>query len=110
MSAERIVEVCATLRKIVVSHARSFGFVPKSNSAPERNELFDGSPLKHANIEHLLYRLDEIPKFVAEDRREKAMRWLGFVQGVVCVWYGVPVEELKQLNAIGTILQEEPLG
>lgn len=47
---------------------------------------------------HLLYMLDEIPAFMAAGRREKAMRWLGFVQGAL--WYGryTTIEHIKIVN------------
>jgi hypothetical protein len=35
--------------------------------------------------------------FVVEGRREKAMRWLGFIQGVLWM-LGVPLEDLKNMN------------
>lgn len=91
MPAERIDAVCATLRKII----NPAGIHELARDERFRGDL-DGAEAE--SISHLLYMLDEIPKFVAEDRREKAMRWIGFVQGVVCVWYGVPVEELKEMN------------
>jgi hypothetical protein len=35
-------------------------------------------------IAHLLFCLEKIRDFIAEERLEKAMRWLSFVQG--CAW------------------------
>lgn len=47
---------------------------------------------------HVAYMLEEIPKFMAAGRVEKAMRWLGFCQGyMVCI--GVfSIDDMKQLN------------
>jgi len=38
---------------------------------------------------------EQIPAFLAEGRREKVMRWLGFVQGVLFATRVFSVEELK---------------
>ena len=76
---------------------------------------------------HLLFMCDEIERFVNEavphgyaaaaeslkiesrtlirewiayaNKREKAMRWLGFVQGTLWGWGLATIEELKQMNA-----------
>lgn len=49
-------------------------------------------------IAHLRWMLLSILAFVAEDRLDKANRWLGFVQGAL--WYlGISsIEESKQIN------------
>lgn len=44
---------------------------------------------------HCYWMLDEIEKFLQEDRIEKAMRWLGFIQGV---FWSKHVFTIKQLT------------
>jgi len=46
-------------------------------------------------LEHLLWMCQTIRVFVAEGRREKAMRWLGFVQGALWAKALVSIDHLK---------------
>lgn len=64
--------------------------------APVRN--IDSIPGMPASYSHLLWLALEGPKLIDEGRREKAMRWLGFIQG--CIWWGrlSSIEELKNMN------------
>ena len=48
---------------------------------------------------HLVFMLETIPAFLRDGRREKAMRWLGFVQGAIWVRGYVSIEDLKRANA-----------
>lgn len=59
-------------------------------------------------IAHVLFCLGEIKKFVAEDRREKAMRWLGFVQGYLWVCGVCTIDELGRMNTVAPT--PEPAG
>lgn len=49
-------------------------------------------------LAHLHWMLDEIESFLAVGSREKAMRWLGFIQG--CLWADglYTVAEMKDQN------------
>lgn len=47
---------------------------------------------------HLLYMLWKIPHFIEEGRKEKANRWLGFVQGVLWAKDIYTIEEMKEHN------------
>lgn len=48
--------------------------------------------------EHLRTMVPKMREFLAEDRREKLMRWIGFMQGALwsLEWYSL--EELKDHN------------
>ena len=63
-------------------------------------ELVDKSELpdKHDEYgkDHLKYMLNRIMIGVVED--EKAHRWLGWVQGCICVGGGATLEEMKKIN------------
>lgn len=48
---------------------------------------------------HVRWMLDEIDAFVDEGRREKAFRWLGFVQGALWCLDEYTIDELKLHNA-----------
>lgn len=57
---------------------------------------------------HLLWMCDQIPAFLQEGRREKAMRWLGFLQGALWVLRWRTVEAMKTDNAPeGTTIDKE---
>ena len=68
---------------------------PDAKSGPER-------------LNHVRWMCDEIPNFLKTDqpfetetsisKREKAMRWLGFVQGVISAYDVLTVEEMKEDN------------
>ncbi len=47
---------------------------------------------------HALWMIGETKKLLAEGRREKAMRWLGFIQGVLWSSGLISLKELKELN------------
>lgn len=47
---------------------------------------------------HLLTMIPEMRLMIAEGRREKAMRWLGFMQGVLWVSGEYTLDELKDHN------------
>ncbi len=57
----------------------------------------DGFPPTIAT-EHLLFMCDEIKQLVLSNRREKAFRWLGFLQGAVWAFGLTNLEELKKMN------------
>lgn len=46
---------------------------------------------------HLLWMCEEGPTYAA-NRREKAMRWLGFVQGAMWILDLATIEQLKAMN------------
>jgi len=47
---------------------------------------------------HMLWMCKTIPVFLQEGRWEKAMRWLGFLQGAAWAMHVRTVEEMKQDN------------
>lgn len=57
---------------------------------------------------HLLWMCGQIPVFLQEGRREKAMRWLGFLQGALWAYRWRSVEAMKTDNAPeGTTIDKE---
>ncbi len=48
--------------------------------------------------EHILYMLRQIPQFIKAGRKEKANRWLGFVQGALWAQDIYTIEEMKEHN------------
>lgn len=49
-------------------------------------------------LRHLLEMFPQMRMFVAEARREKLMRWLGWVQGVLYMCNIFTIEEMKRHN------------
>ncbi len=57
-------------------------------------ELYSPDPELH-HVEDMTYK---IPKFLEEGRREKADRWLGFIQGTLYSKGVYTIEDLKDHN------------
>jgi hypothetical protein len=53
---------------------------------------------RYSRLCHLYWMCTEIPGFVREGRIEKAMRWLGFIQGSMWVLEIRTIEEMKNDN------------
>lgn len=49
-------------------------------------------------VAHMLTMIPQMRVFIAEGRREKLMRWIGFIQGSLWVMGAFSIEELKQHN------------
>jgi len=88
MTADKIREVIAIYRKKfeemgIPKRRFPHGSLPKSD-----NDF----------LAHCHGILDEMEKFIQENRMEKVFRWLGFIQG--CLWRAgiYTVEELKNHN------------
>ncbi len=73
MDDEKIIAVCEFYRK-------------------ELKELYSPDPDLH-HVEDMIYK---IPKFLDEGRKEKAFRWLGFIQGTLCAKGIYTIEDLKK--------------
>lgn len=59
-------------------------------------ELADRALLVAGDIEHLRGLIPRLRDLLAEGRREKAMRWYGFIQGALWAAGVYSVDELKQ--------------
>lgn len=47
---------------------------------------------------HLSFMIEQIPKFLTDEKIEKSMRWLGFIQGVLWVYSEFTIDDLKNQN------------
>lgn len=56
------------------------------------------NPSRTEQLEHLLWAVTEVKSFVDEGRIEKAMRWLGFIQGVLWSNHQYSIDDLKDMN------------
>ena len=92
MTPQKLKEVFAQYRRILLGLA-----YVKSAKLPDHLYDFSGLSASVTDVfSHAVYMCEEASKFVDEGRIEKAMRWLGFIQGVL--WsYGVrSLTDLKQ--------------
>lgn len=89
MTDDKVLEVVATI------DAR----LAKTGAKPKRHAsvLLLGIPKRRA-LDHLRHVCEQIPVFIREGRREKAMRWLGFLQGAVWAFGWYTVEQLGEMN------------
>jgi recombinational DNA repair protein (RecF pathway) len=60
--------------------------------------VMDTRPSHYTSLAHAAYMCDRITEFVAEGRRDKAFRWLGFLQGVLWVNGVFTLDELANHN------------
>lgn len=51
-----------------------------------------------ADLDHVEWMTKQIPDFLAAGRKEKANRWLGFIQGVLWAKEIYTIEEMKEHN------------
>lgn len=67
---------------------------------PERMDtsLYVAQAGAGAGAKHLMYCCGQIVLFIQEGRREKAMRWLGFVQGALWTLSVATIDELGKMN------------
>ncbi|TXH10970.1 MAG: hypothetical protein E6R03_14780 [Hyphomicrobiaceae bacterium] len=86
MTDEKITSVCEEMAARLKSEIVNCGEPPLQ---PKRHD--DPSESWESLFEHLLFMCEEIPRLLP--RREKAMRWLGWAQGVM-----LGLGELKRLN------------
>jgi hypothetical protein len=75
-------------------------------------ERYEGGfkPILPEAEDHCLWMCGQIPGFVAADRLGKAMRWLGFVQGVCWVAGVFSLEELQAMNRADATEGSPPAG
>jgi len=85
MTNEKVLEAVATMADFL----RSKGSAAKKCEKPTDIQEEYG---------HLLYMCNSIPIFLEEGQREKAMRWLGFMQGVLWSRGGFTLDRLKNMN------------
>lgn len=79
----RALELCAP-------HLREF--------EPARFDAEGTKPSTSSLLKHASWMLPEAIKLVEERRLGKAMRWLGFVQGVLWSTWRCTIDELKNMN------------
>ena len=94
MTKQQILKVVADYRSFLLSTQSSHS---NANVWAEPAD-YDLSPTRLGAINHMLYMCDLIEAFVAEDRIEKAMRWLGFIQGTLWMMGSFTLNEMREHN------------
>lgn len=103
MTPERIKEATAKYSDNLIR----YGATPQrySDALVQHAEVRHSTPLQDLENcrlhrhNHLLWMCNELDKIVDEGRMEKAMRWLGFIQGALWEKGFFTIEELKKDNA-----------
>ena len=91
MNLDRAIQQLSDLLE-EIRRRRGFYKPPARIDESEPSSHFSGP-----RLEHLAWMLQEIRPW-PEDKREKAMRWLGFVQGALWGMEFVTIEEMKRIN------------
>lgn len=98
MTNQKILEAIKACEKII---RENWPDDETSAAICDHETILNAAPLggaARAAAQHALYMLAILPQLVLEGRREKAMRWLGFVQGVLWAHGCASIDELKRIN------------
>ncbi len=88
MDKNQIAEICVEYGELL----RKEGFTPKHRE-PFSNDY---------DMNHILWMVNEIPNILDNpDKKEKANRWLGFVQGALSMKGYYTIDEMKGHNRSG---------
>lgn len=99
MTGDKVKQAVDEMRSVAVE---KHGYNPPFPARFER----DTWPTAVDAMRHVLWMCDQVDGFVDAGRIWKAMRWLGFMQGVVWA-HGTPLERLKKMN-MPTAEEEDP--
>lgn len=95
MSEEKIIEALRAARALVEGHKKKWE--PRRLSEEEMTQkVRDLDPPKVD--QHLLFMCDEAERMLKEGRREKVMRWLGFLQGALWAFGLSTISDSKNAN------------
>jgi hypothetical protein len=92
MTKERTIEALDACAKVIYELDR--GLVPERC----RTELRGGGLPFRERHQHILYMVETAKNFVEIGKTEKAMRWLGFIQGAMWGNGYIAIDDLKQMN------------
>jgi hypothetical protein len=87
-------------KEVLALYRKKFGNIEPAKHDPNANPCGAGYIVFRslAVKKHLRAMLDEMDQFIAEGKREKFMRWLGFMQGVLWTQGVYTLDELKNHN------------
>ena len=97
MTKEKILEAVIQCESIINENMEYFNFSSLQSSPKRVDPEIDIEVNGPGFLRHLLFMCGEIRVMLEEDRREKVMRWLGFLQGAL--WSsGIPLDTFKNQN------------
>lgn len=64
----------------------------------EKLSPFAEQPVFPETYKHIMWMTWQIPQFLKDGRKEKANRWLGFIQGALWALDVYTIEEMKNHN------------
>jgi len=113
MTPEKVIEVLASLKDTLLCELLD-GTPPEQLDAEDYKNSIEFVSEDRA-IQHFAWMCDEATKLVQQGRMEKAMRWLGFINGGVWMCGLLTLDEVKQLSAptpvpTTTLDQPDPTG
>jgi len=85
-------------QKILEAAKRYRGFFEEYGTRPIRHRGDVLCVSAERALGHAHWMVNEIPTLLGEDRKEKAMRWLCFVQGVLWIEKLQTIDQLKEIN------------
>ncbi len=96
MTNEKVLEACLQMARKVRSRNNDWALTSRGLYSARSPNGIDG--LNVSSMEHALFMCAEIPKLMEADKREKAMRWLGYLQGALTAVGVLTLEEAKKMN------------
>lgn len=96
MKSEKIASAAGELHSALLPHAEKFKIGSPTRLDPARART---DTTFAERLSHTMWLLEEIPNLLADGRREKAMRWLCWCQGLAFeAGFVHSIETLKQAN------------
>jgi len=93
MTPEKVIEATRNMAAMVRSALET-----NQSITAHRVDSAKVNPTRFERLRHLFFMCDEIEKFVEEGEMYKAMRWLGFIQGMVWLMLPISIDALKDIN------------
>ena len=94
MDRNEVMEVTIFFHEGLSLTMRKMGFVVK----PARIDPEIVHPFKEQRLKHLLWMIEESQRLVRDNKIEKAMRWLVFVQGSLWAFNIITIAESTDVN------------
>jgi len=85
-------------KKILTAASRYQKFFREYGVNPVKHSADGFCSSREWALEHAHWMVNEIPQFLYKERREKAMRWLCFVQGILWMARLQTIDQLKEDN------------
>ena len=93
MTPEKVIEVAQKMAQLVRD-----ALEPNQNIKSSRVDPMKINPTRLERLRHFFFMCTEIETFVHQGKMNKAMRWLGFVQGMVWTMLPISIDSLKDIN------------